>query len=92
MAENSNKEKVRGYTVEVVPAKPQAPSSGSSGVAIEGLAPEADAKDKLLIDGKEVPYLKSEEGYWITYSLPAPTLMDAARDYLATQKNKEDGE
>ncbi|WP_457796130.1 hypothetical protein [Methylocystis sp. S23] len=45
-------------------------------------------KQELLIDGATVPYIKTEEGYKIFYGRPKDTLLEAARSYIDTQREK----
>lgn len=51
----------------------------------EGAIPQGE---DLLIDGTKVPYIKTEDGYKIYYGSPKPTLLEAARNYIDTQREK----
>ena len=49
---------------------------------------EIDGKEVLRIDGKEIPFLKTEEGYQVFYLAPRSSLIRAAREYAQTQSQE----
>ena len=81
----------RGYHIEVIPAENQAEINAvqPEGVDIPDIAGDANQTgETLLIDGEPTPYIRTDEGYRIFYQPPAPTLLEAARDYVDTQREK----
>lgn len=71
----------RGYKIQVIPKA----GAGAQGFAAAGAEP---GHQTLLIDGKETPYRKTPKGYSIYFTPPAPDLMEAARRYIDTQREK----
>jgi hypothetical protein len=81
-------ERRRGYHIEVRSAAPSAPGAASlTAEASAGVHASAE-NEVLLIDGKVVPYAKTQEGFRIYYQAPEKDLLTAARSYVDTQREK----
>lgn len=55
---------------------------------LNGHTIEIDA-DVLRIDGEEIAYLKTADGFQVYYEPPKPTLIEAAKSYVETQPRKD---
>ena len=56
----------------------------------KGFHIEIDDDEKtLLINGENIPFMKTAKGYFIAYQPPKPTLMESVKDYLQTQEGVE---
>lgn len=76
-------EERRGYSIEIRGAAPEA--LGVPGA--EALGEDA-AAEVLRIDGEDVPFLRTSQGYRIYYQPPTPDLLSAARSFVDTQPEK----
>lgn len=82
----------RGYIIEVlseddplVMFRMAAPSQKSEGITS---AARNEIGPTLKIDGRPVPFTKSEQGYNIYYMPTKETLIEAARNFVDTQPEK----
>ena len=52
----------------------------------KGFSIEIDDDEKtLLVNGENIPFLKTDDGYSIYYQSPKDSLLESAKDYLQTQ-------
>ncbi len=81
-------EKRRGYNILISDqdAAPGPESSGAEAIAPATPTEPSDNTEVLSINGKVVPFTKSDQGYHIYYLPPAPSLLEAARNFVDTQR------
>ena len=82
-------EKRRGYVIELQSGQP-APTDEALAVEASPVSASAATGDVLLIDGKEIPYVATQEGIRIYYQPPEDNLLSAARSYVDTQREKSE--
>jgi len=79
----------RGYKIEIYD---QPPSNN-----LDEFSPRLNANpgrseptEALRIDDKNIPYQKTNQGYRIYYQPPEDSLIDAARSFIDTQREKSE--
>ncbi len=80
----------RGYSIAVMgtdaPAFKKFPTELAT--SSQGEIAKAAEEELLFIDDEPVPFLKTDDGYFIFFEPAAGTLMEAARSFVDTQPEK----
>ena len=81
-------EQRRGYRIEIRTSAPSTRPREETVPDVAAAVPDSTAPEVLLIDGKVIPYIKTQEGIRIYYQTPKSDLLEAARSYVDTQREK----
>jgi len=81
ITQDTIREVTRGYVIEIY--SPQAPAASAV-----GFANNTTNQETLLIDGEAIPYVLDTYGYHVYYQPPQNTLIEAARNFIETQREK----
>lgn len=83
-------EQRRGHSLEITPTErlPGGLERSLPESLAAGVAPSDE--EILLIDGEVVPYLRTPEGVRIYYQPPAANLIEAARNFVDTQREESE--
>ena len=78
-----SEEKRRGHTIHI---SRKDTSIGPQALVLGPDATPQQGTEILIINGKPIPFTKSDQGYNIYYLPPAPSLIEAARNYVDIQR------
>ena len=79
-------ETIRGYNVQIQNSSESTLLTSDNNVSNN--KPTDQSRQILLVDGKNIPFLKTNDGYLIYYQEPQSDLISAVRCYLETQPIK----
>jgi hypothetical protein len=83
-------ERRRGYHIEIRSSQKAVAAGRELPAGDHTFSAGAGEEETLLIDGKVVPYLTTPEGIRIYYQPPAQNLLEAARSFVDTQREKKE--
>lgn len=79
----------RGYNIKIYKAMPSS-STDEVSPQLNAVAGDSEGNEVLRIDDTNVPFLKTDQGYRIYYQPPEESLLEAARSYIDTQREKSE--